>query len=83
MTRTEAKQIAEELYKLIKKDMKKYIIEAVQEEQDEWLNTIQAAEFLGVSVSFIKQNILDIPHTKVGRMNRFKKSSLIQYLERC
>lgn len=82
MNRADAKAIAEELYKLIHKDVKLYISTAVSKETEEWLNTQQAAEVLGVSVSYIKKNILDIPHTKVGRLNKFKKSTLLQFLNR-
>lgn len=82
MNRNDARMLAEELYRLMHKDVKMYISSAVQAETEEWLNTDQAAEFLGVSVSYIKKNILDIPHSKIGRLNKFRKSSLIEYLNR-
>ena len=82
MTRNDAKLIAEELYKLIHKDVKLYVSTAVEAETEEWLNTQQAAEFLGVSLSYIKKNITDIPHTKIGKLNKFKKSTLLQFLNR-
>lgn len=82
MTRAQARMIAEELYKLIKKDIPCFVHDAVIDGTDEYFNTAQAAEFLGVSVSYVKSHINDIPHTKVGRLNKFKKSSLSSYMSR-
>ena len=33
---------------------------------DEYLNTEQAAKYLGVTVGWINRHIHEIPHTKVG-----------------
>ena len=81
MTRNDARIIAEELYRLIKKDSQ-LLSNIVREVNEEYMNSQQAAKFLGVSITFLKQNIKDIPHTKVGRLNRFKKSSLIEYINK-
>lgn len=78
MTRTEAKMIAKELYKLIKKDLPLL----VRDVTDEYLNTKEAAQFLGVSVHYIYKNIDDIPHTNIGKLHKFKKSALMDYLKR-
>ena len=46
---------------------------------DEYLNTEQAAKYLGVTVGWINRHIYEIPHTKVGRFNKFKKSDLDRF----
>lgn len=80
MTRNEARLIAEELYKLMKDDVKKHVRELVKEEQEDWLSPKQAADILGVSVSFVMHS--DLPKTKIGRMNRYRKSDIVNMLER-
>lgn len=82
MNRSEARIIAEELYKLMKDDIKKHVSEFVKEEKEEWLNIVQVSEFMGVSVGYIKDHIHEIPHTKVGRLNRFRKSDIVRLMER-
>ena len=82
MTRTDARMIAEELYKLMKKDIKSLVSEAVKMESDEYLNTSEVSKLMGVSISYVKQNISSIPHTKVGRLNKFRKSEIIKMLNR-
>lgn len=82
MTSREAGMIAKELYKLIHKDVERLILSAVEYETEELLTTKQAAEFMGVSSSYILHNIDSIPHIKVGRLNKFKKSSLNKLIER-
>lgn len=80
MTRSEARMLAEELYKLMRKDVKQLVQQSVSEETDEWLTTEQAARMMGVSISYIKQN--DIPHSKVGRLNRYRKSDIQKLMNR-
>ena len=80
MTRNDAKMIAEELYKLMKKDIKQLVRQSVSEGTEEWLTTEQTARMMGVSTSYIKQH--DIPHSKVGRMNRYKKSDIQKLMNR-
>lgn len=80
MTRHEARLVAEELYNLMKDDVKKHVRELVKEEQEDWLSPKQAADILGVSVSFVMHS--DLPKTKVGRMNRYRKSDIVNMLER-
>ncbi|EJW89644.1 hypothetical protein EVA_22244 [gut metagenome] len=88
MTRAEAKLVAEELFKLIKKDRQLgeklvgAIRESVAEEMDEYFDTKSAAEFLGVSVHYIYKNIDDIPHTNIGKLHKFKRSSLAAFRSR-
>lgn len=80
MTRNEARLIATELYRLMKDDVKKHVRELVKEEQDDWLSPKQAADILGVSVSFVMHSSL--PKTKVGKLNRYRKSDIVNMLER-
>lgn len=82
MTRTEARILAEELYKLMRKDVKRIVEETVIECSDEWVGVGEAANILGCSVGTLYNNISNISHTKNGRLLRFKKSELIKYLER-
>lgn len=82
MTRTEARILAEELYKLMRKDVKRIVEETVIECSDEWVGVGEAANILGCSVGTLYNNISNIPHTKNGRLLRFKKSALIKYLGR-
>lgn len=81
MNRQECRLIAEELYKLMRKDLVK-MHDTVKEQQEEWLSSTEAAQYLGVSMAYLKKNLDCIPHTKVGRLNKFKKSSLYQYINR-
>jgi hypothetical protein len=80
MTRNEAKILAEELYKLMKKDIKNLVSQAVTEETDEWLTPEQAAGILSMSISYVMHS--DIPYTKVGHRRRYRKSDIIKILER-
>lgn len=80
MTRSEARLIAEELHKLMRKDIKILVEQSITDETEEWLSTKQVAEMMGVSVSYVKQS--DIPHTKVGRLNRYKKSDIQKLMNR-
>jgi hypothetical protein len=82
MTRSEAKMIAEELHKIIRKDVKKTLSEIVAIEAEEYLDTKQAAAFLGWKVQTLYNRIEDIPHSKNGKKLIFTKSSLSQFLER-
>lgn len=50
MNRSEARAVAEELYKLMRNDVKRLVKEAVEEETSEWLGAREAAELLGWSL---------------------------------
>ena len=80
MTRSEAKILAEELYKLMKKDIKNLVSQAVEKETDEWLTAEQVADMIGVSISYVMHS--DIPHSKIGRLNRYRKSDIVKLIER-
>ena len=49
---------------------------------DEFLSTEQAAKHLGVTADWINRHIRELPHIKVGRFNKFKKSDLDKFRER-
>ena len=82
MTRTEARMVAEELYKLIHKDVKNIVSQTVKEETEEGIGAKEAAKVLGWSVGTLYNRIEEIPHTKLNNRLRFKKSALLQYLNR-
>ena len=50
MNRNEAKMVAEELYKLIHKDVRNIVSQTVKEETEEWIGAKEAAKVLGWSV---------------------------------
>lgn len=78
MTRKDAQMIAEELAKLL--DGK--FSSVIEKKNEEWLNTKEAAMYMRVSVGYVKKYIDEIPHVKVGRINKFQKSALYNYLNR-
>lgn len=80
MTRTEAKLVAEELYKLMRKDIKGVISNAVEKETDVWMNAHEVAAYMGVSLGYVMRS--DIPHAKIGRMNRYRKSDIEKIMNR-
>lgn len=53
--------------------------------QDENLNTSQAAQFLGVKPETLEvwrcTKRYNLPYAKVGRLVRYKKSALMQWLD--
>ena len=80
MTRNEVKILAEEIYKLMKKDLKTMVSQGVTEEADEWLTPEQVARMLSMSISYVMHS--DIPYTKVGCRRRYRKSDIVKMLER-
>ena len=48
------------------------------EEDDEWLTTVEAAEYLKLSVGSFRNMVSDghIPHYKLGRRNRYLRCEL-------
>lgn len=73
MKRSDARMIAEELFKLMKQD---------GQFEETWLDSNNAAEYLGVSLSWMKRNGKTLPRTKVGGNFRYPKSGLNTYLNR-
>lgn len=82
MTKKEASMIAKELYDLMYEDIKSQLAEMFRGVSDEWLGIKDASDVIGWSKKTIYKRIDEIPHTKVGRKYRFKKSELNKFLER-
>ena len=80
MTRNEVKILAEEIYKLMKKDIKTIVSQVVTEEADEWLTPEQVARMLSMSISYVMHS--DIPYTKVGCRRMYIKSYIVKMIER-
>ena len=75
--------IAEELYKLMSGDVRDITARALESTAEEqWMTTRQAAEYLGLSVAYIKKHAEDIPHVKVGRLNKYTRRSLDAWAKR-
>lgn len=70
MKRSEARMIAEELYRLMKED---------GQVQETWFTRKEAAEYLGRSVSWLNHNN-EIPVKKLGGRYLYPKSKLNAYL---
>lgn len=79
LRRHEAKMIAEELFALMRNDIKKVTTAIAEAGQEEYLNLKDTAAFLSMSKSTLYKKKDDIGcYTKVGRQIRFSKSALIQ-----
>lgn len=76
MTRTEARMIAEELYRLMKKD------EIGQKSAAELLTAKEAAEYLKCSISFIRHNVDAIRCVRVCGKPRFTKEGLLEFVSK-
>lgn len=75
MTRTDAKMIAEELFKLFKKNS------LAQRPMEKYIGITEAAELLGMPKNTLYKKVQQIPHVKRGRQLLFKESSLKMYME--
>ena len=73
MTRTDARMIAEELYRLMKND---------GQIKETWLTAKEAASHIGKSYSWMQKNGISLPRTKLGGQWRYPKSQLNTYLNR-
>lgn len=73
MTRNDAKMVAEELYKVLKKEG---LVES------DVIGIDEAAGILGMSKQSVYNRIQEIPHTKFGKSLRFFKSDIIKMLRR-
>ncbi len=71
MTMSDARMIAEELYRLLERDGQIH---------NESVGVEDAAEIMGCSASFVYHNISEIPHTKIGRSLRFRTSDIHRYM---
>lgn len=86
MNRDEARQIAQELWPLMRPLVREVIQQAVTQQtivdNDEYLTTSEAAKYLRVSISYINRHLMDIPHTKCGGKNKFSRAALQRYIQR-
>lgn len=83
MTRNEARMIAEELAYILKKQIAEAIKTAASEQTEEYINSDEAAALLGVKKSALYHTYRhDIPCRKIGRNLVFKKSAIINYINR-
>ena len=73
MTRNDARLIAEELFKIQKREG---LVET------EVIGIEEVAEILGMSKQSVYNRIEDIPHTKFGKKLRFFKSDIVKMLRR-
>lgn len=72
--------IAEELHKLIKKDIESHIETLVTNALDKTLSVEEAALKLGIKPKTLYNKIKQIPHTKVGRRLIFSENRLNEYM---
>ena len=79
ITILDARRIAQELYKLMRKDMKDRLAEAVANAEDEFLSHREAAEFLCTTPSalYVRK---DVPYMKVGRKRIYSRNALTAFV---
>ena len=77
MNRTDAKMIAEELYKLVRKELR-----TVAEDTDEFLTVDEAADFMRLSKSTLYKKRKVIPCVKINGSLRYSKNALIKYMNK-
>lgn len=82
LTRNQAKMIAEELYKLIRKDVVSAATEVMQDETEEYLCVKDAARMLGWSVSNVYKHKDDLKcYVRLNGRLRFPKSQLHRVIQ--
>lgn len=81
MTRSEARMVAEEFYKLMRRDERLRSLETGKSYSKEWIGSKAAADMLDCTKKTLYSHIEDIPHVRVGNRYKFKKSELLKYLE--
>ncbi len=82
MNRTDAKMIAEELYKLVRKELRTVAENLVIEDTDEFLTVDEAADFMRLSKSTLYKKRKVIPCVKVNGALRYSKNALIKYMNK-
>ena len=80
MNRTDAKMIAEELYKLVRKELRTVAENLVIE--DEFLTVDEAADFMRLSKSTLYKKRKVIPCVKINGSLRYSKNALIKYMNK-
>jgi excisionase family DNA binding protein len=72
--------VAEELYKLLIKDIRTIVFEAVNKSSDRLLSTKEVAELLGWSVGTVYNKSRELPHTKAGKKLIFSEAAIRDWL---
>ena len=80
MNRTDARMIAEELAKVLQKEIRKMVVDITVGDMENYISASEAADYLGMSKRTLYNRIDDIPHTKFGRVLKFQKSKLKEYI---
>ncbi|MBR1719808.1 MAG: helix-turn-helix domain-containing protein [Phocaeicola sp.] len=76
MNRTDARMIAEELAKVLQKEIRKMVVDITVGDMENYISASEAADYLGMSKRTLYNRIDEIPHTKFGRVLKFQKSKL-------
>lgn len=77
MTRTEARMIAEELFRLFEKNGFKPQMIA----PERYLTAREAAKLLGMPLNTLYKKVAEIPHIKQGKRHVFKESALREWMD--
>lgn len=80
MNRTDARMIAEELAKVLQKEIRKMVVDITVGDMENYISASEAADYLGMSKRTLYNRIDEIPHTKFGRVLKFQKSKLKEYI---
>lgn len=81
MTHREAKLIANELYKLMKKDIKGALAEAAERETDRYMTHREAAVLLCTTPTALYKDKF-VPYTKMGSKRIYSEMELRHYLRK-
>ena len=73
LSRKSIREIAQELFRIMKDD---------KDRKEPLMTTDEAIIFTSMPRGTFSQKIKEIPHTKVGKRNYFRKSDLVNYMER-
>lgn len=77
----EARMIAKELHRLVKKDIERVLKESMVEVHNNVsMNAAEAAKYLGWKIQTLYNNKSHIPHFKVGSKLRFHRSDLDAFI---
>ena len=68
--------IAEELAKILKREIAEAVRKAVEAENEKYIGTAEAAKMLGVTAKTIHNRISEIPHYNIGNRLRFRESDI-------
>jgi len=72
--------IAEELAKVMQKEIRKMVVDITVGDMENYISASEEADYLGMSKRTLYNRIDEIPHTKFGRVLKFQKSKLKEYI---